>query len=231
MTFLLAGSIYYEVDAPALDPMFEEMQRLGGRPLSEEARCELRDLTFAHTERIEMVRPKLPAVQAILSKLLRLTAARDTNAFVEWISKMAALPEDSLPAEQYVYEALLYEMGVTFEPAWREKVRHGDIGLAEVGSRLRILRARLSTGHRGMRGGKRQHEFGYALEKLARIYGAIGGTVTASSHMNGAGEWIESTRFVRFAKTFIDRLKLHPGVQRVDVGRLIHRRISSLKFQ
>lgn len=231
MTFLLAGLIDYGVDVPISDSTFEEMQRCGGRLLSEETRCQLHQVAFSHTERIEMVRPKLADAQATLRYLISLTVADDANGFIAWLSRMAALPENKSPAEQYVYETLLTEIGVTFEPAWREKVRLGEIGLAQIGGRLRIMRNRLSAGYRGVRGGCRQHELGYALATLARVYRGIGGKTTASSHMNRAGEWIESTKFVRFAKACIERLPLLPGVQRVDVGRLIHRHIDPLKHQ
>jgi hypothetical protein len=221
--FMMSGSIHYEVEIPIIEATLDEMQQVCPVALNAGVRSELRQIGFGHTERTEMIRPELAAVMQVLGELIQLTTKRRVGPLVARLAQMAALHDHQRPADEHVYEALLHEMKVGFEPTWRENISSGRIDVGLVGMHLRRIRSRLRDGYAGLRGGSRQHELGYILPLLATVFRSIGGRITVRSHrLKKDGRWVLiPTPFMAFVQTFADRLPQLDGAYRVDVGPLI----------
>ncbi len=222
MPRLLTGSIHYQVPPSISSEALNKMECEFNVELNDDVRASLKQIAFGHDERVATIRPRLRGVILVITGVIRFVNRSDVDGLANRLSAMAALREHESPEEEYVYEYLCHEMRLILPTSWREHIR-SDVELRDVGNHMKKLRARLIKHGKTVRGGSRQHEFGYLLVPLADVCKAIGKRITASSHQNWDGRWVEFTAFARFAKAFIDQLPRPEGVHKVDVGRLIHR--------
>src|SRR5689334_10182308 len=132
MSLLQAGSIDYEVDVTIADAVLDNIERAGKRRLKGEEREGLRQLTFFWAERRAMARPVLAHVRNILNALIGHATRGKTDKFLALISTIASLSEDTHPSEAFVHDAILSELKISFESAWRESIQSGQIDLSFV---------------------------------------------------------------------------------------------------
>lgn len=228
------GSIHYRVSIELTRAQLHRVQRAGGLSPSEQTRDLLEQVAFTWTERCEMRWADFQEVRAIFDKLLLLAAKRDPDALIDLVERLATFSEETHPSEAYVYDTILSELGIGFEPAWREQVRNGEIDTRALYARLKATRDRMDAGYRGRRGGSRDHDLGWLLSRLATIYVRAGGKITVWWRLNDLGgtadpAFVYDSPFVRFARAFIALLQRRPGVTNVDVGALVMAALPDLR--
>lgn len=227
------GSIDYPAQIQLSHAQLDQVQRAGGLHPLEQTRDLLEQVAFTWTERCEMRWADFQEVRAIFDKLLLLAAKRDPDALIDLVERLATFSEETHPSEAYVYDTILSELGIGFEPAWRRKVRNGEIDPGTIYGQLKKIRNRLNSAYAGCRGGSRDHDLGWLSMRLAGIYTMGGGTITAWSRLNdhsGAADpaYVYDSAFVRFAKAFIVLLPPRPGMLPIDVGRLVKSALPNL---
>lgn len=231
MPKLQSGYIDHEVQVRLHDEGLEALSTVGKVKLDWKHRDSLRNLAFSWLERRSMIRPDYARVRDILDRLAILAAKDKPDEFLALVEEIASCPEESHPAEAFVYDAMLSELKIHFEPAWREGVRNGRISLAQVRGRLAQIRDRLGRTYKGKHGRSRDHDLGWVIVRLAEIYEAAGGKITASSRFNPKARpdqamWYDDSDLIRLARAFVEFLPHKPGV---DVGNLVHRALPYLR--
>jgi hypothetical protein len=233
MVLMQTGSIDYPTGMGISDAELDRVEAAGERLLDETRRDNLRDIANSWVERRAMVRPEFAPVRKIFDALIQYASSECRALFLAEVSRLGALNENTCPAEAYVFDAILTEFGITFLATWREAIEGGRTNLFTIADQLGVIRSRLQAAYGGRRGGSRDHDLGWVIARLATIYAAAGGVVSASSHIRPQARydqplWIESTRYTRFCGTFVALLPNPPGVHRPDIGRLVHRALPAL---
>lgn len=239
---MVSGFIDYEVESPLSEAALDDIEALLRADLRNRNRRrskkledrlsnlreQLRELARSLVERRAMRRPVFRVVCKILDRLLRHAAGHKVATFLALERHLASCSEETHPSEAYVYDLIRYELSVRAAPEWRARIEAGGIDLSQLCSPLAEVRRRLAAAYAGRKGGTRQHELGWVLDRLATIYHEAGGEVTVSSHIspragpNEAG-WVSATDFTRFVENFVAKLPGDGTRSGVNVGNLAKR--------
>jgi hypothetical protein len=223
-----AGYIEFIPDKAELsDDDFVALSRSGFVNLGAEARSRLNRIYYAAVERRSMNRPTVNEVNAIWLKLLQSTRRDRLDRFFQLMTELAAANPTHQPAEAHVYFVIAYELGILCQPEWQHGVETGAIGIGELRSRFLALQADMVEAYRGRDGGEREHDLGFVINALADVYLYCGGVPSANSYLvnrgDGGGEWIVTSKYVRFCEAFISLLPRINKVEKVKIGALTRR--------
>jgi hypothetical protein len=226
MPLLSAGTIEHEVEVTVSCESLTCIENCGEVLLPESARQGLRELAFTWTERRDMARPDYSTVIKILNRLIRLSKRKETDELLLLTEKLASACEDTAPSQAYVYDRMVDAFKIPFHAAWRDRIRSGRVGLSEVLTQLLRIRKNLKDVYGNKKGRTRDHDLGWVIPSLAVIYHSAGGRISASSRFNYQAKhnepsWIDTSKFIRFARAFVAVLPKNGHARRTRVGRLI----------